>query len=155
MGRGRPPKNAPAAQSTESLQVTPAAAIPSSQDAERDMNDKKNMTGDTVIVGCKLPCGLMITLGGKTVELAGARESNVIGGFGLTYGVDADFFQAWKKTYAELDVVKKELVFAYGDERSTRDMAKEREKERTGLEALNPDKPGPGLERVPETDDEE
>lgn len=43
----------------------------------------------TVTVGCKLPNGLIIEVGGQSVELNGANASNIIGGHGITYDVDA------------------------------------------------------------------
>ena len=48
----------------------------------------------TVTVGCKLPNGLIIEVGGQSVELNGANASNIIGGHGITRDVDADLFNA-------------------------------------------------------------
>ncbi|MDN8598625.1 hypothetical protein Q0A17_04205 [Citrobacter sp. S2-9] len=117
--------------------------------------EKENISGTTVTIGCKLPCGLVMTLGGKSVELKGSRDSRILNGYGLTSNVDAEFWEAWRKAHAKLPYVKNELVFAYADRRSAEDMAAERQKERTGLEGLDPDKPGPNLEKVPEVQDED
>lgn len=61
---------------------------------------------DKVVIGCKLPNGIILDHGGKTVELRGSRiplnedgspVSNrlIIGGYGTTE-VDKDFWDAWK-----------------------------------------------------------
>lgn len=170
MGRGRPKKQPAEAEQTNEQREIPAvsvseAAEPSqpselitneqpSQDENNHMSEK-NTSGGTVIVGCKLPCGLVISHGGKSVELKGSRESKILNGFGMTPGVDAEFFEAWKKVHKNMPYVKNELIFAYADERSAADMADERIKEKTGMEGLNPDKPGKDLERVPEEEEDE
>lgn len=119
------------------------------------MSEEQEKISGTVTIGCKLPCGLVMTLGGKSVELRGARDSRILNGYGLTENVDAEFWEAWKKAHAKLPYVKNELVFAYADTRSAQDMAQERQNERTGLEGLDPDKPGKDLEKVPESDEED
>lgn len=120
-----------------------------------NMSEEKGKVSGTVIIGCKLPCGLVITLNGKSVELKGSRDTEILNGYGLTHGVSAEFWEAWKEAHATLPYVKNELVFAYADRRSAKDMAQERQNERTGLEGLDPDKPGKDLEKVPEDEDEE
>lgn len=140
--------------STDAVAEQQPESKPSPQDENKHMSETKT-SGDTVVVGCKLPCGLVISHDGKSVELKGSRESNIINGFGLTPGVDAEFFEAWKKVHKNMPYVKNELIFAYSDERSAQDMADERIKEKTGLEGLNPDKPGKDLERVPEEEEDD
>lgn len=100
----------------------------------------------TVTVGCKLPNGLHLDLGDKRVTLNGANSARIVGGYGITEGVDAAFFEAWKKTYADSPAVKNGLVFAHGKTGDVEAQAREQAEIRTGLEPLDPEKPGPNLE---------
>lgn len=105
----------------------------------------------TVTVACKLPNGLILDIPGakEPVLLNGANHPDAIAGHGLTE-VPADFWEAWTKQYPDFQPLKKELIFAQGGERSAISKAKERKGEKSGLEGLDPDKPGKGLERVPD-----
>ena len=105
---------------------------------------------DTVIVGCKLPHGLETQIGGKTVVLRGMNYSTIVGGYGLTYGVDKAGFEQWLLTYADLPYVKNELIFAQANEKSAIAQATEQKDEKTGFEGLNPEAPAPGIEPVKE-----
>lgn len=99
----------------------------------------------TVIVGCKLPSGIHAELGGKVVTLAGSNSSSLIGGFGITREVDKDFMDAWLKAEAKNPIVANGLVFIAGSEREAEKAVSEREKEASGFEGLDPQKPGKGL----------
>lgn len=104
----------------------------------------------TVTVACKLPNGVILDIpGAPSVTLNGANHPEAIAGHGLTE-VDAEFWAAWTKLYPDFQPLKKELIFAQGGERSAISKAKERKGEKSGLEGLDPDKPGKGLERVPD-----
>lgn len=105
---------------------------------------------DTVVVGCKLPNGLEILLGGKSVVLNGANSAAIIGGYGLTGDVDKAAFEEWLLDFADAPFVKNELVFAQANERSAKSKAEENAKEKTGLEGLDPKKPAPGIEPDPD-----
>ena len=59
--------------------------------------------------------------------------------------MDAEFWDAWTKLYADFQPLKKELVFAQGSERNAAAKAKERKDEKTGLEGLDPEKPAKGI----------
>ncbi|MDK1195306.1 hypothetical protein QMW88_04050 [Cronobacter dublinensis] len=100
---------------------------------------------ETVVVGCKLPNGLIVEQGGYRVTLNGANTSNVIGGYGLTDGVDKDAFEKWLAVHKDQPYVKNELVFAQAKANSARDKAKENAKVKTGLEGLPQDKPVDGV----------
>lgn len=99
----------------------------------------------TVTVGCKIPNGLHLDLGGKRVTLNGSHSSRVIGGYGLTEGVPADFFEAWLQTYADSPAVTNGLVFAQENAADVRAQALDQADIRTGLEPLDPTKPGRDL----------
>lgn len=100
-----------------------------------------------VTVACKLPNGVIMDIPGakEPVVLNGANHPDAIAGHGLTE-VDADFWEAWSKLYADFQPLKKEMIFAQGSERSATSKAKERKDEKSGLEGLDPDKPAPGVE---------
>lgn len=101
---------------------------------------------ETIVVGCKLPNGLVVEQGGYTVTLKGANSSDVIGGYGLTEGVDKDAFEKWLVAHKDQPYVKNELVFAQAKTNSARDKAKENAKVKTGLEGLPQDKPAPDID---------
>lgn len=108
----------------------------------------------TVTVACKLPHGLHLDLKGRErVTVRGTAvpfgtAAHDIGGFALTPNVDADFFAAWLEAYKNLEVVKRRLIFAYPKTQDATAQALELRDERSGLEPLDPDKPGAGIERV-------
>jgi hypothetical protein len=102
----------------------------------------------TVTVGCKLPNGLILEMGEKRVTLNGANSSSIVGGHGLTEGVDKEFFDAWMAKNKHLHFVKEGHLFAHEKEVNTKAQAKERAKEKTGLEQLNPDEKPAGLSEV-------
>ena len=114
------------------------------------------MMAGTVTVACKLPNGLHLDLPGRdrvtvrgfAVAWGEASPLSIVGGFGLTPGVDADFFEEWMITNADFEPVKKGLIFASAKASDATAQAKEFAGLKSGLEPLDPDKPGPGLERV-------
>lgn len=62
----------------------------------------------------------------------------LMGGYALTSGVDAQFFDEWMRQNAKSDLVRNNLIFAAGRTNETRDMAKEFASTRSGLEPLSP-----------------
>ena len=108
-------------------------------------------TASTVNVACKLPQGLGLSHKGKQIHLHGANQSGNRFGFGITKGVDADWFKEWiEGDGAELPFVKNKSLFAMpGDENKIKDAAAERRADdsvQTGLEPLDPSKPGKDVE---------
>jgi hypothetical protein len=101
-----------------------------------------------VTIGCKLPAGLILEHGGKRVTINGATSSVVIGGHGITEGVDKEFFDAWMAAHGGLEFIKAGFLFAHDKANSTAAEAKERAKEATGLEPLNPDAKPANLSEV-------
>lgn len=121
----------------------------------------------TIAVGCKLPHGLIMQLDrliedkatdgavvrkyvpvGEEVRLNGANTSNVIGGYGITENVDADFFDKWLAQKMEHAFIREGLVFAMPTVSGVQDRAREQAAVKSGFEPLNPDKPAPGIERA-------
>lgn len=97
-----------------------------------------------VVVGCKLPNGLLCELGARddenyhAVRLNGSNDQRVIGGYGITPNVPEDFWNAWVKKHARLEFVRKGQVFVEGDLASAQDHAEERAEVKTGMEPLDP-----------------
>jgi len=102
----------------------------------------------TVTVGCKLPNGLIIEMGDKRVTLKGANSSVIIGGHGITENVDKELFDAWMEKNKELHFVKEGHLFAHEKEVNVKAQAKDRAKQKTGFEGLNPDDKPAGLTEV-------
>ena len=93
-------------------------------------------SSSTVTVGCKLPHGLVLELGEKSVVLNGANSSNIIGGYGLTEGVDAAFFDAWMEKHEAMPFVRNQLVFAQATSANAKAEATEKANEKTGFEGM-------------------
>lgn len=111
---------------------------------------KNTQKQKTVIVGCKLPNGLIIEVGGQSVELNGANASNIIGGHGITYNVDADFFNAWMEAHQDRDMVKNGFIFAHEEAENTEAEAREKTDNETKLEAVDPNAPNAGVTKADE-----
>lgn len=84
---------------------------------------------------------------GNPIHITGASRApgsdpdakRVIGGFALTYNVPRDDFEMWMRDNAELDIVKKGLIFAHENADRAADQAKDQKSFRSGLEGLNVD----------------
>ncbi len=110
----------------------------------------------TINVACKLPQGLTITHKGITKTLRGAHSSGNRFGYGVTQGIDADWFHDWAEGDAkDFPPVKKGMIFALGgDVRKIEDAAAERRADpevQTGMEPLDPDKPAADIEPTDDT----
>lgn len=132
----------------------------------------------TVTVACKLPHGLILrlhemisvpepVLGGGVRETKVARhtgqeviikgaavpygkapQTEIHGGYALTFGVDAQFFSRWMQEFKDSDMVKNGLIFAFEKRDDAAAKAKEQEEVRTGLEPIDPEKPGRGIKKM-------
>ena len=127
---------------------------------------------NTVVVGCKLPHGILLQLDklietkgtdGKTVEtkairigdkytLNGANSSKVIGGYGITRNIPADFFEEWMKQNADFQPVKAGLIFRQDSLDKAEDQAEEQTAVKSGLEGIDPKHPDPEKKIVPADD---
>lgn len=103
----------------------------------------------TVTVACKLPNGLAATVGETTVAFAGANDPKALLGFGLTPNVDADFWTAWTTAVGkDFAPIKSMALFALDTTAKASAAVKEMSADiKTGLERLDPDKPGPGIKK--------
>lgn len=72
----------------------------------------------------------------------------VVGGYALTQGVPAQFWEAWLAQNKDAPFVKQKLIFAHEKAGNAVGEAKEKREVLSGFEGLNPDKPAPGIERA-------
>lgn len=102
--------------------------------------------GKTVIIGCKLPHGIVIHGQKGPIRLNGMNTSTIVGGHGMT-PVDEDEAAIFFATNKDFAPVKSKAIFMHGtDKKEDIDaMAKELKDEKTGFEGLDPSKPAPGL----------
>jgi len=116
---------------------------------------------ETVIVYCKIPNGFHLTVKAadgvdQTFRINGplnrtpqAPDVPVFFGHGATR-IPKDFAEEWFRSHAELEPVKKGHIFMTEKHQDGKAQAKERKDEKTGLEGLDPKKPGHGLEPTDE-----
>ncbi len=104
---------------------------------------------ELITVACKLPQGLVLELGGKTVNVNGWRnsEAKIFSGYGITENVDKDFFDKWLKVHKNQPYVKNDLIFSQGGKDSAQAKAAELAEIKAGLEPLSQEKPMPGIEK--------
>lgn len=101
-----------------------------------------------ITVACKLPHGLEIRVGDKTQVLKGTNSALIIGGHGITEGVDKDFFDAWMAANKESAAVINGLIFSHSKTESAKAEAAEKADNKNGFEGLNQAKPMPGIEAL-------
>lgn len=95
----------------------------------------------TVTVCSKLPFDFVAECAGVSVTFAGARgidpatgDKYLIDGFGMTPGVDADWFALWAEEAADFMPLKNGVIFAAAATKAA-DESKERKKStRSGME---------------------
>lgn len=122
----------------------------------------------TVTVGCRLPHGLMLqaqvkrtrnepVMGGgtreveywdkvgRTVKINGfatpadkAPLHQIVGGFGLTHGVDADFFSAWMAQNKDHPAVEGGFIFAAAKPDGAEGEARDKSRHLSGFEPTDP-----------------
>ena len=115
----------------------------------------------TVTVACKLPNGLFMETKDANGALIGERKEirgsavkfgmppiSIYGGYALTSDVDADLVDRWMVANQNSDLVKKKWIFAFAKSSDAAALAKEMAEEKCGLEPMDPEKPGRGLERI-------
>lgn len=130
--------------------------------------------GSTVTVACKIPNGLELRLHegfdwdepvmgggtrttkmfrqiGNSVFIKGSAAPHGVpivlhGGYALTPGVDADFWEKWVEQNAETALVKRHMIYAMPREDSAAAKGREQTEIKSGMERLDPAKlPKTGL----------
>lgn len=119
------------------------------------------MAAETVIVGCKLPNGLLLSVAGKTIRINGRARYNmpsptrrnlntdVEAGDGLTL-VDKSFWDTWLAEHKEYGPVVSGHVYASPSRTDAVAKAKDTQENKTGFEPADPAKPGAKLEPTEE-----
>lgn len=118
---------------------------------------------ETVTVACKIPNGIYLDLRkgeqlirvklngpGMPIPLDPKKplpRKKIEDAAALTFGVDKEFWEQWLKKHKDYGPVKAGLIFAHEQQESVIDQARERSKVLTGLEAIDPNKPGRGIEK--------
>lgn len=99
----------------------------------------------TCVVGCKLPHGIICTLYDETgtkklweQRIKGKNESRIVGGYGLTDGVNAEAFTEWLRRNEDHLAVKNGSIFMHSSVRGAEGRAKEGRAIKTGLEPIDP-----------------
>ena len=88
----------------------------------------------TVLVGCKLPHGIVIEYKGKSVTLDGLNKSSIIGADHMATSVDEGFWNGWLSENKEFAPVKSGAIFSAGNEQNLKAKAKEAKDIKTGFE---------------------
>jgi hypothetical protein len=100
------------------------------------------MAGKTVVVGCKLPQGLIIhhpMEPERTVELRGINKATIIGADHATTEVDAEFFEQWAAVHKEFPAVKSGAIFVAKNAADVAAIARENKARKTGFERMKTD----------------
>lgn len=98
-----------------------------------------------ILIGCRLPHGLVLEHKGVSVTLKGTN-SRVVAGLYVpeqdfaTTEVDAEFWEAWSKEHSTFPAVTSNSIFVAKDSSSAEAVAKELRAESTGFEQLDPAK---------------
>lgn len=98
------------------------------------------MAGKNVIVGCKLPHGIIIEHPkdpSKKVELAGLNKAVIIGADYATTEVDEEFFAAWKDAHKEFGPILSGAIFEAKSAADVAAVAREQKDRKTGFERMS------------------
>ena len=91
----------------------------------------------TVLIGCKLPNGIILEVGDQQVELNGLNKCAIIGATHGSTNVDADFWAAWKTQNSTFSALKNGAIFEASSESEA--AAKVKDTGKTGLEPMPQD----------------
>lgn len=94
-------------------------------------------------VGIDLPRTYARTPDGLPV--APPEPGTVVAGYALTPGVDEDIWLAWLVEHEAMEIVKRGLIFAMPKHNDAAAKAKELAENKSGLEPIDPHKPGHGV----------
>lgn len=96
-------------------------------------------TAKTVLIGCKLPHGLILDHPldvSKKVELAGLNKAIIIGADCATTPVDGEFWETWKTVHKDHPALKSGAIFEARTTEEVKAKSKELKAEKTGFEAM-------------------
>lgn len=104
----------------------------------------------TVVIGCKLPNGLILQVGDKQHAVNGFNHSYVVGGHGITDDVPQDFWDAWVAENKDRAVLKNGFIFAHAKQKDVKAEATEKKATRSKTEPLDPSSKAGGVEKLDE-----
>lgn len=84
------------------------------------------------------PVGRTYTVRGPAHEVNKVAKAQVVGGYALTHGIPADFWDQWMRENEETHFVKNRIVFAASRGSMVAGQAKEQKEIRSNMEPLNP-----------------
>lgn len=103
---------------------------------------------NTVIIGCKLPHGIVLHgTAGQEIKLNGMNSALIAGGFGLTHVDESESAYLFAQ-YDDFGPFKSNAIFSYQTD-SVADVAAlgaDLSDVQTGFEGMDPDKPAPSME---------
>lgn len=103
-----------------------------------------NNAATLLSVGCKIPMGLHLDLKNKDgttsarYTLKGSNDMRIVGGYGITENIPADFMTEWLRRNPRHPAVVNKLIFTHAETASAEAIAKEHKGQRSGLEPLDP-----------------
>lgn len=114
--------------------------------------------GEKITVALKLPTALQVgdEYGGFRLNGFNTPNAVVVGGYGITEGVDKDAYEKWAADMTkgpkeqQFAPFARDLIFAADKVDTVRARAAEQTETKSGLEGVDPDKPAPGLEPTDE-----
>lgn len=99
------------------------------------------MSGKTIVVGCKLPNGIILEHPSdpeKTVELIGLNRASIIGAEYAVNNVDEDFWNVWLAANKKFPAIESGAIFAAVNTNEVAVKARESKGRKTGFEGLDP-----------------
>lgn len=159
-------------------EVAPAATNGVKGVVDQDVRLTTRSATGTVVVGCKLPNGIILQLstfesttepvmGGGHRDIQVGRKVGtkyvvrgprvpfgeipkflMVGGYALTSGIPEDFWQRWLEQNKDSDIVRRELVVAYPMMEDVERHCRDNEKVMTGLEPIDPRNMPRGYQRI-------
>ena len=95
-----------------------------------------------ITIGCRLPHGIVLEVGGKIINILGLNRSLVIGAEYMANEVDSALWNAWAKENEGSKLLTSGALFAASSEKDAKAKAKELKSVKTGLEPVDPDSMG-------------
>lgn len=77
-------------------------------------------------------------------------QVDVTSGFALTHNVPKDLWESWLEANKDSAIVRNGLIFAHAQASSVKAQGRDHEKQRSGLEPIDPNRPGRGIEMAEE-----
>lgn len=101
--------------------------------------DRPVMGGGTKVVKTSVQIGEPVRVRGPSAPYGKVPVVPVVGGYGLTSGVDAQFWEKWLEQNRDHDAVRNKLIYACASPETAHGMAEDRSEILSGLQPLVPD----------------